>query len=227
MKKILIIEDDINLGTTLTGALEMQEYKVEYLSNAVNALDLFGKFQPDIVILDVMLNDLLDGFEIGRLIREISNVPILFTTSRDGNDDLKTGLGMINSDYIRKPYRLMEVTLRIDNLLKRFSSTQLKSETIQIGQFSFFLDERALKYECDKIQLNNYETAVLSLLCNNKNTFISREQIIKTVWNEENTKIKQGSLNNTLTRLRKYLSRDTRIELESRINFGVMLKINA
>ena len=227
MKKILIVEDDVNLGTTLTGALEMQDFEVEYLTNGVSAIEELHQFQPDIVILDVMLNGKLDGFEIGKLIRETSDIPILFTTSRDGNDDLKTGLSMTNTDYIRKPYRLMEVTLRIENLLSQYEKATQKIESILIGHFSFFPEERALKFEYDRIHLNNYETAVLALLCKNQNTYVSRELIIKTVWNEENIKLKFGSLNNTLTRLRKYLSQDSRIELDSRINLGVKLSINS
>lgn len=226
MKRVLIVEDDVNLGTTLAGALETLDYKVLYLTCGDGVMDEYRCFNPELVILDVMLNSNLDGFEIAKLIRLENNVPILFTTSRDGNEDLKTGLSIENSDYVRKPYKLMEVTLRMKNLLSLNKEIAKKNEAICIGHFSFFPEEHSLRYECEKINLNNYESAVLALLCKNTDKYLSREDIIKSVWNENNSKLKDGSLNNTITRLRKYLNQDKKVILESRINLGVRLIIN-
>lgn len=223
MKRILIVEDDVNLGTTLAGALEMHDFKVLYLTNGDQILEKVQHFEPDIVILDIMLNGTLDGFEIAKLIRKENNSPILFTTSRDGNEDLKTGFSIENTDYIRKPYRLIEVTLRIDNLLSLYEKTIKKIEPISIGHFSFYPEEQSLKFEYDKIHLNNYETAVLALLCQNKNNFISRTKIIQAVWNENDAKIKDASLNNVLSNLRKHLKKDIDIKLETKIGLGVRL----
>ncbi len=220
MKRILIIEDDVNLGTPLAGALEMLEYKVLYLTNDKQAMEKFDEFKPDIVILDVMLNGLLDGFEIAKLIRLENNTPILFTTSRDGNEDFKTGFSIVNSDYVRKPYKLIEITLRINNLLSLSEKTH---EPIHIGHFSFYPEEQSLKYEYEKIHLNNYETEVLALLCNNKNNFVSRDKMIEAVWNEKDAKLKESSLNNILTKLRKKLSVDPKISIESKIGLGVRI----
>ncbi len=225
MKRILLVEDDVNLGTTLAGALEMQDYQVEYLTNDKKALEKFQEFKPDIVILDVMLNGVLDGFEIAKLIRLENNTPILFTTSRDENIDFKTGLSIGNSDYVRKPYKLMEVEMRLANLLDLNEKTRKKVEPISIGHFRFLPDEQSLIYEFDKIRLNNYESAVLALLCKNTDKYLSREDIIKSVWNENNAKLKDGSLNNTITRLRKYLNQDKTVKLESRIGLGVKMTI--
>jgi len=225
MKRILIVEDDVNLGTTLAGALEMHDFKVLYLTNGDQILEKVKHFEPDIVILDVMLNGTLDGFEIAKLIRKENNSPILFTTSRDGNEDLKTGFSIENTDYIRKPYRLIEVTLRIDNLLSLYEKTNKKIEPIYIGHFSFFPEEHSLKYEYDRIHLNNYESAVLALLCQNKNNFISRTKIIQAVWNENDPNLKEASLNNILTKLRKNLSQDANVTLETKIKLGVRLTV--
>lgn len=225
MKRILIVEDDVNLGTTLAGALEMHDFKVLYLTNGDQILEKVQHFEPDIVILDVMLNGTLDGFEIAKLIRKENNSPILFTTSRDGNEDLKTGFSIENTDYIRKPYRLIEVTLRIDNLLSLYEKTIKKIEPIFIGHFSFFPEEQSLKYEYDRIHLNNYESAVLALLCQNKNNFISRTKIIQAVWNENDPNLKEASLNNILTKLRKNLSQDANVTLETKIKLGVRLTV--
>ncbi|HEY5589873.1 MAG TPA: response regulator transcription factor [Paludibacter sp.] len=224
MQKVLIIEDDVNLGITLTGALEMQHFKVHYLTNGENVMKEFHTFQPDIVLLDVILNAELDGFEIGKLIRAESNVPILFTTSRDGNEDFQMGFSIENTDYVRKPYRLMEILLRIEKILSK-QQDDTTNNTYQVGNYSFFPAEQSLKIKDTVAHLNNYESAVLTLLCKNINTFISKREIIECVWQVKETKIKEGSLNNILTNLRKYLNKDGCVGMESRINVGIKLTL--
>jgi DNA-binding response OmpR family regulator len=227
MYKILIVEDDVNLGIPLMGALEMQGYKVLYLTNGDQIIEEFLKFEPDIVILDIILNGLLDGFEIAKLIRKMKNTPIIFTTSRNGNEDFKVGLSIENTDYVRKPYSLMEILMRISNLLSRqISSVKYNNNRFQIGHFYFSPEEQSLKYEYEEIHLNNHESAVLGLLCNNTGTYISRGKIIEQVWHEQDAKLKEGSLNNILTNIRRYLNRDNRIVLERKIGLGVKLILN-
>jgi len=219
MKKILIVEDDLNLGTTLAGVLESQSYKVQYLSSGKTVLNELNIFEPDLIILDVMLNEELDGFDISKQIRSISKTPVLFTTSRDGNDDFINGFSMDNTDYVRKPYKVMEVLKRIEKLLEM----QTKKESFTIGHFSFFPCEQSLKYDCGNISLNNYESAVLSLLCKNMGNFISKKTIIQVVWNQEDPKLKDASLNNILTILRKHLKKDNSVMLETRVGLGVRI----
>jgi len=220
MKRILIIEDDVNLGTTLQGALQSQKYEVHYLTSGEKAMEELHTFEPDIVLLDVMLNEEKDGFEISKEIRAVSKVPILFTTSREENEDLETGFNIGNSDYVRKPYRLMEVSKRIEKML----ATQAREQSFRFGHFTFSPIERSLKYDCGNIHLNNYESAVLTILCKNPGKFISRNAIIEMVWSEKkNPKIKEGSLNNIVSNLRKYLQKDNQIELETKIGLGIRL----
>lgn len=226
MKRILIVEDDINLGTTLSGALEMQGYKVLYLTNGERTIEELSGFYPDIVILDIMLNGQLDGFEIAKLIRNESNVPVLFTTSRDGNEDFIAGFSIENTDYVRKPYKLMEVMLRIDILFAKQIKKEIHVPSYPIGNFYFFPGEQLLKFENEKkIHLNNYEAAVLELFCENLGVFVLRSKIIEQVWHESDPKLKEGSLNNVLSNLRKYMKQDDRIILESKIKLGARLII--
>jgi len=223
MYKILLVEDDINLGVPLSGVLEMQGYQVLYLTSGNNVMEELQQFKPDIVILDVLLNGVLDGFDIGKLIRAENNIPILFTTSLDGNDDLKAGFSIGNTDYVRKPYRLMEVLLRINNLLFNHENLTRCKDLFQLGLFNFFPKEQSIKFDQKEIHLNNYESAVLELLCNNMDKFVSKNKIIETVWHEKQTKLKEGSLNNILTILRKHINNDENILLETRIKLGVRL----
>jgi len=222
MTKILLIEDDINLGTTLMGALEMMDYKVRHLFNGEDIMTELADFQPQLILLDVNLNTALDGFDIGKLIRKKYQTPIIFTTSRDESEDLKTGFSIANTDYVRKPYRVMEIELRIKKLLSKQTSSE-KENTFQFGDFSFYPAEHSIKYEGNKFHLNNYETAVLELLCQYKDTFVSKQKIIELVWNCDQPKLKAGALDNVLSNLRKYLKPGTSIELECRIGLGVKL----
>lgn len=221
MDKVLVIEDDLNLGTTLAGVLETQNFDVKYLSSGLEALAEFEKFQPDVVLLDVMLNEELDGFDIGRQIRGISNVPIVFTTSRDGNSDFVDGFSIGNTDYIRKPYRMMEVMVRVEKML----ASRKKKEAFLLGNFSFFPGERSLRYHSDDIHLNNYESAVLNLLCENVGSFVTRAWIIREVWGELDPKLKEGSLNNIVYNLRRYLQKDDKVSLVTQVGLGVKLQL--
>lgn len=222
-KKVLIVEDDVNLGTTLAGALEMQEYTVSYLTCGDDVQNEIRTFGPDIIILDVMLNGRHTGFELAHQIRLDRETPILFTTSLDGTDDLQEGFSIRNTDYIRKPYKLVEVTLRMTNLLAGKENAPCPAQVTQIGSFSFDLQEQSLRYNAENIQLSSSEAAVLNLLCKNKGKYLKREVLIKTVWCEEDHKIKEGTLNNIITKLRKYLKADKTIVIDSRMGLGIRL----
>jgi DNA-binding response OmpR family regulator len=223
MKRVLIIEDDLDLVTILAGVLEMHGYEVMYLTRVENALSKLNSFSPDIILLDVMLGCDIDGFELARQIRLEKNNPIIFTTARDGADDLLVGLGIPNTDYIRKPYRLVEVTMRIKNLL----AIQDKSagDVFQIGSFRFIPNEQSLKFGSEKIHLSTSETLLMNLLCENIGKFVKRKVISKTIWGENDPKHKESTLNNIISNLRKYLRKDEKIMLESRLGLGIRLII--
>jgi DNA-binding response OmpR family regulator len=228
MSKILIVEDDLNLGTSLASMLEMQEHRVLYLSDGETAVAESESFQPDIVLLDIMLNNDMDGFDIAREIRTKSNTPIIFITSREGNEDFRTGFGIDNTDYIRKPFKMMEVIVRINSMLDRQHKTIVYDNAYHIGNLAFFPGEQSLSISREKIRLTNYETAVLALLCKNIGHFVSRKDIITHVWKENDHKQKEGSLNNIVSNLRKYIEKDAdQVELETRFKLGVRIVLKS
>lgn len=221
MKKILIIEDDTNLGTTVASVLQLKGYQVKYLSSGRNFQTEIDEFDPDLIVLDVMLNEQLDGFDHAKELRIRSQVPVLFSTSRDTSEDYETGLGISNSDYVRKPYNMMEMIIRIERMLEE----RVETKGYNLGHFTFIPNERALKYAYENITLNHYESEVLRRLCAQKGEFITRHQLIKKVWNVTEPKIKEGSLNNIISSLRKYLQAEENIEVESRVGLGIRLVI--
>lgn len=228
MKKVLIIEDDVNLGVPLMGVLETYGFEVMHLTDGDNIMQDFLQFNPDIIILDVMLNAQMDGFQVAEQIRSESNTPIIFTTSRSGNEDFETAFSFVNTDYVRKPYRLTEVQMRMENLLTRQEIAirpNAKANTIQIGKYSFYPLEHVLKYDFKKTFLNKNESAVLAILYENINIYISRNEIVALVWEKSDPNSKDGSLNNILTNLRKYLKNDNNIMLDTKIGLGVRLSI--
>lgn len=224
MKKVLIVEDDMNLGTSLASILQMHQYSTRHTLTGKNIMDVLGEFKPDMILMDVMLGEAKDGFDLSREIRETEAVPIIFTTSRDGNDDFKAGFAIGNTDYIRKPYNVQEVLSRMELLLSKQSKDTSSMEIFRLGSFSFKPAERSLQSYSKEIHLSNYENAVLLVLCRHINTFVSRGFIIQSVWNDRDPNSKRDSLNNILTALRKHIRQDQSLQIESKIKLGIRLR---
>jgi len=223
MKKVLIVEDDINLGTTMTGSLEIRKMDVCYSDGKGNVFEIFEQFQPDIVLLDVLMGGKKAGFEIAGKIRTKYHTPIIFITSLDAPEDLKKAFSFENIDYINKPFNMMEVLLRINKLLSHRSRFNVVENYYQLGDFAFYPEEHVLKKDDKRVHLNNLETAVLTVLCKNINIQVSRSEIITIVWGVDDCKIKEGSLNNIISSLRKRFSDEPRVKIESVMKVGVKL----
>ena len=226
MEKILIVEDDVNLGTTLYSALEMHGYEMKYTACAHETLPLFHSFQPDIVVLDVLLNASVDGFELARNIRSCASTPILFTTSKDGTEDLKEAFNIPTIDYIHKPYKLVEVTLRIDALLNRNKTVPTAQPSVySMGSIVFKPNDQTLTHKAGVIFLSATESKILLRLCAGGDSYVSRDNLVQSVWKETDYKLKYNTLNNLITQLRKYLSVDAAVRLESRTKLGVRVVV--
>ncbi len=221
MYKVMLIEDDLNLGTTLRGALEERGYVVKYLPGGSTVVKELNDFKPDIVLLDVNLNEELDGFAISRKIRELSDVPLLFTTSRDENSDFDQAFSIPDTDYVRKPYRLAEVLKRIEKLITK----DKPHEVYEIGKYVFYPVENKVMLGNEEYFLSNYNSLVLLTLCRNNGAFVTRKTMIQTVWKITDTRMKEGSLNNAITTLRKQFDPDPSVAIESKMKLGIRLKL--
>ena len=210
--KILLVEDDSDLGMVLKQYLEFSDFEVNWISNPeiiLNNIQMIKDYQ--LAILDVML-PYMDGFELSKEIRKTSEIPFLFLTAKGQSIDKILGLKLGADDYITKPCEPEELILRIKNILKRQQNT--KTEIIKIGNYSFIPSQFQLKFESETIQLTEKESELLLLLSGNNQKIINRKEILENLWGE-NDYFLGRSLDVFMTRLRKYLQKDDRIKFES------------
>lgn len=219
--KIVLIEDDQDLGMVLRQYLEFSDFEVcwipnpEYLLNDGSVLK-----ECQLAILDVML-PFMDGFALSREIRKISTVPFLFLTAKGQSIDRILGLKLGADDYITKPCEPEELILRIKNILKR---TQVVSKPIiNIGIYAFVPSQFQLICEGEIIQLTEKESELLLLLSRNNGQIINRKDILETLWGE-NDYFLGRSLDVFMTRLRKYFQKDSRIRLDSVRGIGFRVR---
>jgi len=210
--KILLVEDDPDLGMVLKQYLEFSDFEVNWIPNP----EIILKNKPiikdyQLAILDVML-PFMDGFELSKEIRKTSEIPFLFLTAKGQSIDKILGLKLGADDYITKPCEPEELILRIKNILKRQQNT--KQEIIKIGNYSFIPSQFQLIFDNEKIQLTEKESELLLLLSRNNQKIINRKEILENLWGE-NDYFLGRSLDVFMTRLRKYLQKDDKIKLES------------
>ena len=210
--KILLLEDDPDLGMVLKQYLEFSDFEVSWISNPEEILkDKKNVENFQLAILDVML-PVMDGFELSKEIRKMSNIPFLFLTAKGQSIDRILGLKLGAEDYITKPCEPEELILRIKNILKR-NETSEKS-AIQIGNYSFIPSQFQLIFGNESIQLTEKESELLLLLSKSNQKIINRKEILETIWGE-NDYFLGRSLDVFMSRLRKYFQKDDRIKFDS------------
>ena len=213
MEKILLVEDDINLAFILVEELRIERFEVLHLSKGKDVLLAIDDFRPDIILLDVNLQSTLNGFEIAKKIRFSSNLPIIFTTSRTLSEDLEIGFSIGNVDYLKKPFGICELTLRIKEMLSRNLRRDHQIIQYQIGEYLFNPSEKLLQINDEKIRLQKNECAVLTLLCKSNEKVVKKDDLLMSVWNDLDLKQKEASLYNIVSSLRNKLKRDEKISI--------------
>lgn len=210
--KILLVEDDADLGMVLKQYLEFSDFEVNWIPNPeiiINNEEIIQDYQ--LAILDVML-PFMDGFELSKEIRKTSDIPFLFLTAKGQSIDKILGLKLGADDYITKPCEPEELILRIKNILKRQQNSV--KETIKIGNYEFLPSQFKLSFGNEDFQLTEKESELLLLLSRNNQKIINRKEILENLWGE-NDYFLGRSLDVFMTRLRKYLQKDDRIKFES------------
>ncbi len=212
--KILLAEDDENLGSLLREYLIAKELKTDLFVNGELALEGFNKNKYDLCILDVMMPK-MDGFTLAREIRKLNkNVPFIFLTAKSLKEDVIEGFTAGADDYMTKPFSMEELLFRIHAILRRTNSNN-NSETNEIfviGDYEFDSQKQILKYNKKDQKLTTKESELLKLLCNNMNNVLERNFALNTIW-QEDSYFNARSMDVYITKLRKYLKEDPSIEI--------------
>lgn len=223
--KILLVEDDDNLGELVKEYLEMLEYDIHLTTNGEEGWTAFSNNHFDLCILDVMLPK-KDGFTLATQIREINEqVPVIFLTARGQKDDKVKGFKAGCDDYITKPFSSEELALRIEAILKRCGINNKKTnEIIRIGKYTYDTFNLLLTKDDITQKLTVKEGALLRLLATNMNKMMPRETAQKEVWGTSDYFIGR-SMDVFITRLRKYLRLDPDVCIQNIHGSGFKLYV--
>jgi two-component system OmpR family response regulator len=213
-KKILLAEDDSNLGLLLRNYLNVKNYETILCSDGRQALSVFSKEPVNLCILDIMMPE-MDGLTLAREIRKMNpDIPIIFLTAKNQKEDVITGFISGADDYITKPFSMEELLYRIEAILRRISEpvTPKKEEKYSIGKYTFDPLNQKLTYHDQILNLTTKESELLELLCRHKNEILERNYALKTIWIDDNY-FNARSMDVYITRLRKYLINDPSVKI--------------
>lgn len=212
--KILLAEDDNNLGILLRNYLAAKNYETSLFINGSLALEAFSTKQFGLCILDIMMPE-MDGLTLAREIR-LSNplIPIIFLTAKNQKEDIIDGFKSGADDYITKPFSMEELLYRIEAILRRTTNPVVhkKDESYIIGGYSFDSLKQMLIYKDQSIKLTTKESELLELLCRHGNEILERNYALKTIWIDDNY-FNARSMDVYITRLRKYLRKDPSVKI--------------
>ncbi|MBS1488062.1 MAG: response regulator transcription factor [Bacteroidetes bacterium] len=224
--QILLAEDDPTLGYVIKDGLAHKGYTITLCKDGEQGINTFLQQPFDLCILDVMMPK-KDGFTLAREIRERnSNVPILFVTAKSMLEDKIEGFRLGGDDYITKPFSLDELALRIEVFLRRSNGNVHKEEIFRLGSFSFDSKNFILHHSSGEKILTQKEAEVMRLLCLHRERVLKREEILKTVWGDDDYFMGR-SLDVFISKLRKYLKDDPNVEIVNYHGVGFKLEIKS
>ena len=212
--KILYVEDELFLGKIVKETLESRGFEVVMETDGADVLRSFEDEQPDICILDVMLPH-RSGFEIAEDIRKINDdIPILFLTAKTLTEDLVHGFKIGGNDYIKKPFSMEELIVRVENALrvKKAEPISVLGETIQIGKYIFHLNKQILRLGSIDKKLSYRETELLKYLYLNSNSIIDRRELLNHIWGNDSF-FNSRNLDVYITKIRSFLKEDANLEI--------------
>ena len=223
-KKIILAEDEPALGMIIKESLESRDFRVTLCENGENALLEYEKSEPDILVLDVMMPK-MDGFTLAKEIRNQNDtIPIIFLTAKSQTKDVVEGFSIGGNDYLKKPFSMEELIVRINNLLDR-TRIQKTSKILKIGDYTFDFPKQVLRYKDQKeSRLTHREAHLLYHLIKSKNQVLDRSLILKKLWGEDDF-FTARSMDVFISKLRKKLSKDKSIEILNVRGFGYKLVV--
>ncbi len=212
--RILLAEDDQNLGSLLKEYLQAKTFEVDLFPDGEKAFRSFQKSFYDICILDVMM-PLKDGFSVAADIRTINkDIPIIFLTAKSMKEDVLEGFKLGADDYITKPFSMEELLFRIEAILRRTKPDFRQSNQVvyKLGNYTFDFQKQILQNEENTHKLTTKESELLKMLCDNANNILERNYALKTIWFDDSY-FNARSMDVYITKLRKYLKDEPSVEI--------------
>ncbi|MBK7312121.1 MAG: response regulator transcription factor [Sphingobacteriaceae bacterium] len=224
--KILLAEDDLNLGFLLVEYLETEGFEVRLCKDGELALRAFQNNLFDLCLLDVMMPK-LDGFSLAKEIRSQDKmIPVIFITARSSKEDKLKGYDLDADDYITKPFDEEELLWKIKAVIRRIpeSKNDAKIELISLGSYTFDFNNQSLIFSGKTKRITEKESDILKYLCDHKNKVIKREDVLKDLWGE-NDYFFGRSLDVFITKMRKYLKEDPSLSIENVFGVGFIFNV--
>ena len=212
--RILYVEDELFLGKIVKETLEGRGFEVDMETDGAKVIAAFEKLQPDICVLDIMLPN-RNGFELAEDIRRLNNdVPIIFLTAKTQTEDVVKGFKTGGNDYIRKPFSMEELIVRIEHLLrvKKEETFTISAETISLGNYHFHLNKQILSINNEERKLSYRESELLKFLFQHRNTIIDRKEVLNHIWGNDSF-FNSRNLDVYITKLRSYFKEDASLEI--------------
>ena len=211
--RILLAEDDENLGSLLQEYLQAKNYEADWVTNGEKAFRYFEQFHYDLCLLDVMM-PVKDGFTLASEIRMVNrDTPIIFLTAKSMKEDVLEGFSLGADDYLTKPFSMEELLFRIEAILRRTKGARSGETNIwKIGSFTFDANKQKLTGTGTEQKLTTKESELLILLCNNINKVLERNFTLKAIWIDDNY-FNARSMDVYITKLRKYLKADPNVQI--------------
>ncbi len=219
--KILLAEDEVALGMIIKESLETRDFEVILCENGEEAHRHYRQDKPELLVLDVMMPK-KDGFTLVEEIRKSDqDIPIIFLTSKSRTEDVVEGFGLGGNDYLKKPFSMEELIVRIHALLDRKKRRESK-ESISIGRYQFSLPKQKLTLDDTEYNLTHREAQLLFQLSENRNAVTDRSQILNQLWGNDDF-FNARSMDVFISKLRKKLSADESVEILNVRGFGYKL----
>jgi len=226
--KILVVEDDENLGKMLSDYLKVKGFEVRLKRDGEEGLKAFIEQEPNLCLLDVMMPK-KDGFTVAKEIRGLkSNVPIIFLSAKSMEEDIKEGFMSGADDYITKPFSMEVLLMRIEAIMRRVESVKdelLMKREFKIKEFNFFPEKRIIEKGGEQKKLTSKENELLRLLCMYMGDLVDRDDALNMVWGDNNY-FNSRSMDVYITKLRKIFKDDEGIQIINSHGKGFKLLVD-
>lgn len=222
--KILFVEDEEDLTLIVADTLRGQGYEVITAVDGVDGLEKFKTETADIVVADVMMPK-MDGFTMAQEIRKLSpTLPLLFLTAKSTIDDVEQGFEIGANDYLKKPFELRELIVRIKALLRRYSDNRTEDIRFAIGAYTFNVTTQTLSFGDKETELSHFESKILERLATNIGKTVDASELMIAIW-QRDEQSNRNSLHGYIHKLRRALRHDPSISIINQRGFGYMLVI--